>query len=105
MDTLTGGPQGYAAARRSGQASSALTAGSAAGRGTPSRAPEWAHLRNELSEETHMLTKQETCLLGRGAWAESRRVGDPKRTAGHVACSLGSYREGVSFQVISSQPF
>ena len=52
-----------------------------------------------------MLTKQKTCLLGRGARAESRRVGDPKRTVGHVACSLGSYGKAVSFQVISSQPF
>ncbi|XP_049561613.1 tight junction protein ZO-1 isoform X9 [Orcinus orca] len=30
-------------------------------------------LGNELEEETHVLTKQET-LLGRGAWAESNRV-------------------------------
>ena len=37
-------------------------------------------LGNELSEETHVLTKQET-LLGRGAWAENRRVGEPQRTA------------------------
>ena len=81
MDTSTGGPQGYAAAGRSGQASSVLTAGSAAARGTPSRAPEWAHLRNEWSEETRMLTKLEACLLGRGARAESRRVGEPERTA------------------------
>ena len=37
-------------------------------------------LRNELSEETHMLTKQET-LLGRGARTESSRVREPRRTA------------------------
>ena len=37
-------------------------------------------LGNELSEETHMLTKQET-LLGKGAWADSRRVREPRRTA------------------------
>ena len=37
-------------------------------------------LRNELSKETHMLPKQEN-LLGRGAWAESRRVREPRRTA------------------------
>ena len=44
------------------------------GRGTPSRAREWAlTLRSESSEKTHVLTKQET-ILGRGAWAESRRV-------------------------------
>ena len=45
---------------------------SVAGKGTPSRGPEWAvvYVRNELSKETHKLTKQET-LLGRGAQAES----------------------------------
>ena len=37
-------------------------------------------LGNELSEETHILTKQKT-LLGRGAWAESSRVREPRRTA------------------------
>ena len=37
-------------------------------------------LGNELSEETHMLTKQET-LLGRGTQAENSRVKEPKRTA------------------------
>ena len=37
-------------------------------------------LGNELSEETRVLTKQET-LLGRGAWAENRRVREPRRTA------------------------
>ena len=37
-------------------------------------------LGNELSEETLLLTKQET-LLGRGAWAESRRVREARRTA------------------------
>ena len=37
-------------------------------------------LRNEVSEETHVLTKQEI-LLGKGPWVESRRVREPKRTA------------------------
>ena len=37
-------------------------------------------LRNELSEETHVLTKQEI-LLGKGTRAESRRVREPRRTA------------------------
>ena len=36
-------------------------------------------LRKELSEETHVLTKQEI-LLGKGTWAESRRVREPRRT-------------------------
>ena len=37
-------------------------------------------LRNELSEETHVLTKQEI-LLGKGTWVESRRVRELRRTA------------------------
>ena len=37
-------------------------------------------LGNELSEETHILTKQET-LLGRGTLVESSRVREPRRTA------------------------
>ena len=37
-------------------------------------------LRNELSEETHVLTKQEI-LLGKGTQVESRRVREPRRTA------------------------
>ena len=51
------------------------SAGSVAGRGT-----SCLTLRNELSEETHVLTKQET-LLGRGARAESSGVRKPRRTA------------------------
>ena len=37
-------------------------------------------LRNELSEETHMLTKQEI-LSGKGTWVESSGVREPRRTA------------------------
>ena len=37
-------------------------------------------LGNELSEETYVLTKQET-FLGRGTQVESRRVRGPRRTA------------------------
>ena len=48
-----------------------------AGRGTPPRAPNsqgsCLTLGNELSEETHVLTKQEV-LLGKGTWVESSRV-------------------------------
>ena len=42
-------------------------------------------LRNELSEETHVLTKQ-GILLGKGAWVESRRVRDPREQL----CRTGS---------------
>ena len=37
-------------------------------------------LSNDLCEETHLLTKQET-LLGRKAQTESRKVKEPRRTA------------------------
>ena len=37
-------------------------------------------LGSELSEETHVLTKQEI-FLGKGAQVESRRVREPRRTA------------------------
>ena len=37
-------------------------------------------LGNELSEETHVLTKQEI-LLGKGTQVESSRVREPRRTA------------------------
>ena len=37
-------------------------------------------LRNELSEGTHVLTKQEI-LSGKGAQVESRRVREPRRAA------------------------
>ena len=37
-------------------------------------------LRNELSKETHMLTKQDI-LLGKGTRVESSGVREPRRTA------------------------
>ena len=45
-------------------------------------------LRNELSKEACILTKQET-LLGRGAQSKSSRVGEPRKTA--LPCSLQSW--------------
>lgn len=48
-------------------------------------------LGSELSEETHVLTKQET-LLGRGAQVETCRVTEPRRTVvprGWQSCLLG----------------
>ena len=47
----------------------------------------------ELTEETHVLTKQET-VLGRGAWVESSRVGDLRRTA--LPHSLQSWTHGAT---------
>ena len=45
-------------------------------------------LRNELSEETHVLTKQVT-FLARSTEAEIRRVREPRRTA--LPCGLQSW--------------
>ena len=46
----------------------------------PKRELLFSHsLGNELSKETHVLTKQDT-LLGRSAQVESRRVREPRRT-------------------------
>ena len=61
-------------------------------------------LRNELSKETHVLTKQEV-LLGKGSWVESSRVRESRRTALPAACSLGFYGDGISFQVVFTQSF
>ena len=46
----------------------------------------YSTLRNELSEETPELTKQEA-LLGRRAWVESSGVREPRRVALRVAVS------------------
>ena len=61
-------------------------------------------LRNELSEETHLLTKQEI-LLGKGTRVESSRVREPRRTALQGAHSLGFYGDGISFWVVFRQSF
>ena len=58
-------------------------------------------LRNELSKEIHVLTKQEI-LLGRGAWAESSKVREPRRTAPPRG-SRGFDADGISFWVVFSQ--
>ena len=53
------------------------------GRGTPFqglRVDSCLTLRNELLEEVHLLTKQET-LLGGGLWVESSRVREPRRAS------------------------
>ena len=59
-------------------------------------------LGKELSEETHVLTKQEISL-GKGSQVESRRVREPRRTA--LPCGLQSYGDGISFRVVFSQSF
>ena len=61
-------------------------------------------LRNELSEETHVLTKQEI-LLGKGTRVESSRVREPRRAALPMARSLGFYGDGISFWVVFGQSF
>ena len=56
-------------------------------------------LGNELSKETHLLTKQEI-LLGKGTRVESSRVREPRRTA--LLCSSQSrfYGDGISFRLV-----
>ena len=71
-------------------------------------------LGNELSEETHVLTKQEI-LLGKGTRVESSRVREPRRTAlpqlttsgfmvmGLVSgLSLANHSDSESFLVVHS---
>ena len=58
--------------------------------------------RNELSKETHVLTKQET-LLGNGARAESSRVREPRRTALPSGSHVRFYGDRISFQVVWGQ--
>ena len=61
-----------------------------AGRRNPFQGPKLGScltLRNELSQETHVLTKQEI-LLGKGTRVDSSRVRKPRRTA--LPCGLQS---------------
>ena len=61
-------------------------------------------LGNELSKETHVLTKQEI-LLGKDTRAESRRVREPRRTAVPRDSQSWFYGDRISFQVVSGQSF
>ena len=61
-----------------------------AGKGDPFQGPKLGScltLGNELSKETHVLTKQDI-LLGKGTQVESSRVREPRRTA--LPCGLQS---------------
>ena len=76
--------------------------------GGPLPGPEIGLLSNitcvlEMNE-THMLKKQDI-LLGKGAWAESRRVREPRRAALPRGSSLGFYGDGICFWVIFGQSF
>ena len=55
---------------------------------------------NQLSKETHMLTKQD--LTGKGHPGREQH-GKGTQEGCHVACSLGFYGDVVSFQVVSGQ--
>ena len=61
-------------------------------------------LGNELSKETHVLTKQEI-LLGKGTRAESSRVREPRRTALPCGSQSRVLCDGISFRVVFSQSF
>ena len=70
------------------------------GKGTASRGPSVGScltLRNELSEETHVLTKQEILLERAPRW---RGVGEG--SPGELLCGLWWW---ISFQVVFSQSF
>ena len=57
---------------------------------------------NQLSKETHMLTKQD--FAGKGHLGRDQQgPGHPGGLLCHVACSLGFYGDVVSFQVVSGQ--
>ena len=82
-----------------------------AGRGDPFQGLKlgsYVTLGNDLSEETHELTEQET-LLGRGAWAGSSGVRGPRRTAVPLGfmvmglasrLSLANHSDSESFLVV-----
>ena len=57
--------------------------------------------RNELSEETHVRTEQET--IGKGRLGESSSVKGPGRLLCHVARSLRVYGDAISFWVVFGQ--
>ena len=61
-------------------------------------------LGNELSKDTHVLTKQET-LLGKGTWVESSSVREPRRTALPWSSQSQVYGDGISFRVVFGQSF
>ena len=61
-------------------------------------------LGNELSEETHVLTKQEI-LLGKGTRVESSRVREPRRTALPCGSLFRFYGDGISFRVVFDHSF
>ena len=64
-------------------------------------------LGNELSKETHVLTKQET-LLGRGTWVEQEGKGTQENCSAMQFAAFGSrrlglYCDGISLWVFFSQ--
>ena len=61
-------------------------------------------LKNELSQEAHVLAKQEI-LLGEGTWVESSRVREPKRTALSHGLQSQVLWWWISFCVVLSQTF
>ena len=61
-------------------------------------------LGNELSEETHVLTKQ-GILLRRGTQEDSSRVKELRRSALPEAHSLRFYGDRVNVRVVFGQSF
>ena len=61
-------------------------------------------LGNELSEETHVLRKQEI-LLERAPGRRAGGSGNPEELPCRVACSLGFYGDEISFQMVFGRSF
>ena len=76
-------------------------------KGRPLPRPEsYSHptLGSELSQETHVLTKQET-LLDRIAGQRARGWGNPGSLLCYVTQSLGLYGDRINLWVVSRQSF
>ena len=56
-------------------------------------------LRDESSKETHVLIINQETSVGRGAWVESGKIKEPRKTALHVFHSLRFYGDGASFSL------
>ena len=61
-------------------------------------------LGNELSAETHVLTKQEI-LLGKGTGWRAGGEGNPGELLCRVARNVGFYGDEISFRVVFGQSF
>ena len=77
-----------------------------AGRGTPSRARDWALVHSEMNcLRRHMCWKSKRFYWERAPGWRGGGWGNPGEQLCHMARSLGFYGDGISFWVIFSQSF